>query len=1482
VRLLAYRLEVAATSINLRSAFAAQTTRNDSGGMYLRRRGAMSTRSRIAFNKLSLFCVCFFLLAIVFAGRAMADAQTCDSSTPLQKNDPTTGKTIDLVVSGMCEVKGATTGSPLSYYFHSVNIVNNGTLTFDDALTNFYAENIVVEYGGSLTAGTTQAPIGTKGGLVTIHLWGPPGDPGVTCIQDNCGIPTPPWGSNTRSMNPTNCATTTLIPGVATDCFYDYDTLDKADKNKGLNDRYFGHKVLALSFGGTISLYGKKGATYTTTALTGCSENTPSCTGTSWVRLSKDALPGDMSIQVEGQVDWQANDNIVLSSTDYLPGHAEQLTISGTPTYNTAGKYTTITLAAAIEYPHNGQLFDLSNSSYNGISQLGLPKAADMRAAVGLLSRSISIVSDGDSPGDVFAVNPGNPDNYFGGHTIVRQGFKAYQVQGVLFYQLGQGGSIMHYPVHFHMARQTPQGNFREPPLTFVKDSSVWDSMTRWMVIHATQGVQLARNVGYESIGHGYYLEDGTETGNKIYANLGVFARAAVANGPTTPNVQNPRMVPGILAATDTTCDGTMAKCPSGYSAFPFYSDSQNPSLFWIMNGMNDFQYNMAAGANTCGACYWLVPGVISGPSQTEHWFGYAGEQLGAGRAGSTPLQNFVGNTCSAAQEGFIEIGGAAACLGINQINPDTLATKKSTLMMLPSPAAPPPNYDTDSAKAYWPITSGLRVPTRCEAADKGNTMADCSKATLCSAGDESNCDVVVLNKFTTSFNWPEGNFAAVWLRSMWSLALDDVISDPQNAGINLVTSGGYDVASVIPGYWGLVRQSALIGSSQWQNPKYTDGLAANPYTSNAGPANPFSATIGTSMVKGLVCAPAPNQKDTNTPNNAYCLSQNDGVSFQVSGFGGFQRMFSVYDGPIYQDSNAYLNIHSTFFTGNGKVDGPVLGTCKPQPLSYTMDNSNPCDRAGFISGGIASALAYRPGDTSKDRCFEPNAAIGWKQPNGFYYAPAFHSVNLFYSGVDIRHFVTDPVFTNTGPFDFTTSTSAANQAYCYFNNRQFQGFTDIDRETVLNDDDGTLTGLTSPVGPPLAPNLQFPGLTDIDRETVLNDDDRTLTGLTSTVGPAPTPNPPVYPSISVNKEDFFDAPTQAWECSSDYPANSMNDARCLPATAKTSPYEYVTTAIYPECAVNAAPPPKSGAPGFCPNDNNWGSVCTSSPPDYGCPGVQLYRQLLLPGEQTGLAQLKRMMGQNTWQRSGLTANHGSYYINTNVSKSQLPSTFASPNFFTGGQSYDLFFLYTKADTQQTYQMYVNKGTPTVNYGYEGLTLPFKFTKASTADAATHAWDSSYDSTTGLLKLTTDMSKIARIYALNAKVSDNVTLGQKYCQPATMCTWNSGFNFCQCNPNGPYESFCSQTKPARPTVCDWSVKDIDCPAQGCPAFQVTFPGGFVPDGTDHRPAPGLFSYANNASFTWDVDFNLSPSTVAGQQCTYTKQPAAVTACPANK
>ena len=1129
---------------------------------------------------------------------ASADVAVCDDKRGLRLQPGS--ETTDLEVTGPCEVPAGA-----MYTYRNVNIFRDrrtdpereyaGTLKFLDPRrgvdTDFFAQSIAIENRGSLVAGTPTQPIGPEG-KVTIHLWGPESAPGITCkTDDRCGIPDDVWNSN-PNPTPESCKDmefpieddpVTAIggskpPRVALlrdrapikDCFYRYEKLDEEDTDPRA---YFGHKVLALSYGGTLQLYGDKGATYAGREETGCKETDDSCTGTSWVRLKGSIQPGDAKppvLKVEGKVDWDDGDRILVTSTDYLPSHSEELIVVGKPTVS--GGVTTITYRNAdgvtpgVKWPHNGEVYDLSELP----SRLGIErKFADTRAAVGLLSRSIEIVSAGNQPVAGFETG------YYGGHTIVRQGFDTYQVQGVRFHQLGQGGRIMHYPVHFHMARRTPQPpSDPKKPITFVKDSSIDDSMTRWITIHATQGVTLARNVGYKSIGHGFYLEDGTETENQLHANLGVYARAAVQNAA------NPRGVPGILTATAP----HHQQDSSGFDNFPYYSDSNNPAVFWIMNGWNDFRNNMAVGAETCGACYWLVPGAISGPSRSQKWFGYAGEQRGRDRAAMTPLKEFVGNFCSSAMTAFTVNSTTATCNGVNQRDPQKYKPD-SMLTMIPSAGATKAYKDQGAGRpplideGYWPtVGGGGRLATRCAAADEqakdpfNDVTSDCSTVPRCGEGFEEGCDVTAIDRFTTSFNWAEKNLAAVWMRPFWSLVNDSVVTDVQNAGVNFVTSGDFSKASVITGFWAVARKTVFIGNTQKDNP----------YASNAGPFNPIASKTlkkaDGSAVTGLKCAVDPISGANNV---SYCLSKDDGISIQLGSFSAGQRFFSVYDGPAYQDSNAYLDIHPTYLTSDGTVSGAVVSGCKP-----TDNNPNPCAFAGYMNGGSPGVLA----DKKNDRCYLPNAGIGWKQPNGFYYAPAFHSKNLFFADgertVDIRHFVTEPLFV-AGTFD--TDVAETKKLYCYRGTDQpkpgmFQGFTDIDRETVLNDDDGTLSGLTSQ---------------GAWKET-----------------------------ISVNKEPFFDAPVETPECASDLPLNATDDAKCAPNTAKTSPYEYVTTAIFPECALDV---PDSDAPLRKCEPYTWGSNCTTSDPTQvnSCVGVPIYRQLRLSsGDDLGDRQLKRMMGQ--------------------------------------------------------------------------------------------------------------------------------------------------------------------------------------------------------------------------------------------------------------
>lgn len=62
---------------------------------------------------------------------------------------------------------------------------------------------------------------------------------------------------------------------------------------------------------------------------------------------------------------------------------------------------------------------------------------------------------------------------------------------------------IGRYPVHFHMGRKVPQPT-RDSAFqgTYIADSSIHDSMTRFITVHATQELLISRNVGYRSIGH--------------------------------------------------------------------------------------------------------------------------------------------------------------------------------------------------------------------------------------------------------------------------------------------------------------------------------------------------------------------------------------------------------------------------------------------------------------------------------------------------------------------------------------------------------------------------------------------------------------------------------------------------------------------------------------------------------------------------------------------------------------------------------------------------------------------------------------------------------------------------------------------------------------------------------------------------------------------------------------------------------------------
>ena len=134
-----------------------------------------------------------------------------------------------------------------------------------------------------------------------------------------------------------------------------------------------------------------------------------------------------------------------------------------------------------------------------------------------------------------------------------------------------------------------------------------------------------------------------------------------------------------------------------------------------------------------------------------------------------------------------------------------------------------------------------------------------------------------------------------------------------------------------------------------------------------------------------------------------------------MSTFSGNQRLFNIYDGPAYQENNAYLDITPT------NIDYCNPGMCK----------NGVCTAGGCSKPALPYAQIFGMPADAKGKCYLANAAIGWKQPNGFYYPPAFHSNNLFFHNVDVRHFVIEPLF-HLGTYD--TDFSQVAPRYCTSN----------------------------------------------------------------------------------------------------------------------------------------------------------------------------------------------------------------------------------------------------------------------------------------------------------------------------------------------------------------------------------------------------------------------------------------------------------------
>lgn len=221
-----------------------------------------------------------------------------------------TGNGQDVKITGLCKVGAG------EYSYGNINIFRGGRLDFLNEKIDLWATSILIERDGVLAAGSPDAPIGTNGGKLTIHLYGPNqglNGKGIVCQYDvHCGIPAGIWGTNgSKKVD---------LPGGVNDYFYDYQPL-KYDG--GDASGYFGYKVLGVSYGGSLLLYGEDGASYPKQG-----DLMPYDSGMSWARLTESVPVGGTTLTLDRKVNWQDGDRIVLTTTDYVSSHSEPMTVA--------------------------------------------------------------------------------------------------------------------------------------------------------------------------------------------------------------------------------------------------------------------------------------------------------------------------------------------------------------------------------------------------------------------------------------------------------------------------------------------------------------------------------------------------------------------------------------------------------------------------------------------------------------------------------------------------------------------------------------------------------------------------------------------------------------------------------------------------------------------------------------------------------------------------------------------------------------------------------------------------------------------------------------------------------------------------------------------------------------------------------------------------------------------------------------------------
>ncbi|XP_035382477.1 cell surface hyaluronidase isoform X1 [Electrophorus electricus] len=294
---------------------------------------------------------------------------------------------------------------------------------------------------------------------------------------------------------------------------------------------------------------------------------------------------------------WRPGERVVVASTDYSMHQAEEFTLLPCP-HCTKRQ---VRIQGKPQFTHVGEIVD----------------GVDMRAEVALLTRNILV--HGEMESTCYGQNKCQffSHDTFGGHIKILGNFSSVHLSQVELRHMGQQAVLGSYPVHFHRCGDVDRhGGYAQP--AYVDSLAIHHSFSRCVVVHATNGLLVRDTVGYDTLGHCFFLEDGIEQRNVFFHNLGLVTRP----GTILPTDRN-----------DTMCTEIRDRVYKGHVPSPA-TECKAVSTFWIANPNNHLISNAAAGSQDAGIWY------VFHSSSTGDSHGLVPET----RAELTPLGIFYNN----------------------------------------------------------------------------------------------------------------------------------------------------------------------------------------------------------------------------------------------------------------------------------------------------------------------------------------------------------------------------------------------------------------------------------------------------------------------------------------------------------------------------------------------------------------------------------------------------------------------------------------------------------------------------------------------------------------------------------------------------------------------------------------------------------------------------------------------------------------------